>query len=134
MKNELQKNWMADDEYEYYNNSTFGDLWLDRKNEMIFDNGTHYIKYEKIFNKLGVPYIAITECIPKNGMKLFEVAGVAVKNSPPHRYYILARTAKEAKALYKKLLMWKATFCEEISMDSEIAAKILKNWAKMATI
>ena len=47
MKNELQKNWMADDEYEYYSNSTF---------------------------------------------------------------------------------------CEEISLDSEIAAKILKNWAKMATI
>lgn len=63
----------------------------------------------------------LTECIPHEGMILFDVTGyyLGLKTQPFVRKYILAENAKDAKKQYENLFGWKARYCEKVTSPKE---------------
>lgn len=63
----------------------------------------------------------LTECIPHEGIMLFDVAGyyLGLKTQSFVRKYILAESVKDAKKQYKNLFGWKAKCCEKVTDPKE---------------
>lgn len=69
-------------------------------------------------------------CIPHKDYYLFECKGALTKTTPTRTYWVLAKTAKEAKREYERVFSWKCTETRLLT-GAEERERVLSNPYKM---
>ena len=75
-------------------------------NRKIIRTSKYYkVEYREFENHEGYGWVQ-ARCIPDEGINLYEIKATYAKQHPCNKYYVFAKTKKEARKRFKDTLTW----------------------------